>query len=172
MKTIKIILFATFLLFGLSCKKETVTGPQGEKGEQGNTNVQSEYQTVYSSEWIYDSIEKLYRATIFDSDITQSIIDKGMVVVSLVADERINIPLPVTFTLNYPNSTDTYSSTMLFAYEKSKVYITVQDSDLTQPNNPGSGTFRIVKIAGAFLQQNPNLETKDLTQLFSKISSN
>lgn len=159
-----------------ACKKDPVPGPKGDKGDkgeqgepgpagpqgpQGNANVTSG--TVTISNWIYDSNNKWYTATIIDQGITQNIVDKGAVMV-YIYQGGANIALPVTI---YPSAS--YSSTLSYVYGLSQVVIRVQDSDLTQPSNPGSLTFRVVKING---QRIENINWKDYQKLAAEYSLN
>jgi hypothetical protein len=158
----KLFVLIAITAFGVitSCKKDPVPGPKGDKGDkgdkgeqgepgptgpQGNANVTSG--TVTLSSWIYDSNNKWYTATIIDQGITQNIVDKGAVIVYLYQGGA-NAALPVTI---YPSAS--YSSTLSYVYGLSQVVIRVQDSDLTQPNNPGSLTFRVVKINGQRIEK-------------------
>ena len=159
-KSITIILGAAVLMadFG-ACKKDEYQ-PKGDyqpKGNYGNANVISG--TVTISNWTYDGANKEYTATVIDNDITQKVVDAGTVMV-YVYDGGVNIALPVTI---YPSSS--YSSTVYFAYGLQQVIISVQDSDLTQPNNPGTLTFRIVKVAPAAMQAHPEVDYKNYAEV-------
>ncbi len=141
----KITIVGLFILMGISytllnsCKGKD--GAPGAQGPQGNANVVSGLTTV--TNWTYDGTNKLYTATIIDNNITQAIVDNGAVLVYLVGVSGGNLLLPATI---YPAAS--YSETLTSWYNLQQVIIQVQDSDLTQPNNPGSLKFRIVKISG------------------------
>lgn len=157
-----LISIGTLLISG--CAKDGKDGATGAQGPQGNANVKSETFTI--SSWDYDSSFKLYKATILDFHITQEIADNGIVMVYLVSN-GINNALPITI---YPNST--YSETFSYQYETSLVRIRVQDSDLTQPNNPGIKTFRVVKVAPAGIIANPNINWKDYSEVQKEFNLN
>ena len=150
-KTAKI--FGTFaLVCGLlftGCKKGDTgpAGPAGTNGTNGNANVVSS--SITSSNWVYSSpswgISFTYPA------ITQDIIDKGAVLVYLKVGSAYN-QLPLTI---YQSAT--YSSTYEVSTIVGGLTIFATDSDLTQPNNPGSKTFKIVVIAASQRMANPNV---------------
>jgi len=153
--------FALLAMIFASCTKEGPVGPAGSagtngldgtngtNGTNGNANVTSGTATI--SNWIYDSNYKWYTATIIVNGITQAIVDNGVVMVYLYGNGA-NIALPTTV---YPSSS--YSETLSFYYGLQQVGIRVQDSDLTQPNYPGTLTFRVITIAGATLPNNIDL---------------
>lgn len=160
MKIIKFIAISLLIAGATSlssCKKEGPVGPKGDTGLQGNANVKSGIVTI--SNWMYDGTNKNYTATIIDNDITQNIVDAG-VVMAYLYQNGANLALPTTI---YPTSS--YSSTLSFIYGLQQVIIRIQDSDLTQPNYPGSLTFRIVKVAPSFLIANPNIDWEDYAQV-------
>ena len=146
------------LLFGimttvtfLGCKKEPgPKGPKGDTGPKGNANVVS--QTVTVSNWTYDGVNLCYSATIIDNSITQNIIDGGLIMVYIYQNNS-NIALPVTI---YPTSA--YSETYSYGYSLFQIIIKIQDSDLTQPVNPGSRTFRVIKVPPALKRINTDLD--------------
>ena len=159
--TIMTVIAGVALTLGLtlaSCAKKGDTGPAGPagtNGTNGNANVKSMSMTVVSSSWIYDATNKVYRATIIDVNITQDIVNTGAVMVYIVSGGT-NLALPVTV---YPSTA--YSETFSFTFSLNTLVINVQDSDLTQPNNPGAYTFKIVKIAASGRMANPNVNYND-----------
>lgn len=74
-KTISALIIACALIFS-SCKKEV--GPQGPAGSNGNANVQA--QTFYAQQFTYNSAKAKYEMYITDFQITQTVLDKGLVV--------------------------------------------------------------------------------------------
>ena len=76
-----------------------------------------------------------------------------------------NVALPVTVHL-----TANYSQTLSYAYLLSMVIIRIQNSDLTQPTNPGTIQFRIVKVAGQFKTANPDVDWKDYNEVKMKFN--
>jgi hypothetical protein len=103
--------------------------------------------------WTYDGTNKEYKATIIANSITQAVVDNGLVMVYAYLNGS-NSALPVTI---YPSAA--YSETWSFTYAIQQVLIEVQDSDLTQPANPGSITFRVVIVPPAMVK--PNVNVKD-----------
>ena len=140
------ILTALVLVFVNSCAidgpigPEGPAGPVGPVGPQGNANVLS---TTYSvSNWNYSAPS--WQASIPFSAITQSIINTGAVLVYISTGTNTYSQLPLTF---YPAST--YSTTIEVVSTIGAVNLFWSDSDQTQPNNPGSWTFKVVAIAGS-----------------------
>lgn len=157
-KAITIILGVVVLLTGFNaCKKEEYQ-PKGDyqpKGNYGNANVISGTATI--SNWTYDGTNVWYTATLIDNDISQDIVDGGAVMVYLV-NGGTNLALPVTV---YPSSS--YSETISYVYGLQQVVIFIQDSDLIQPANPGTLTFRIVKISPAGMAAHPDVDYHNYT---------
>jgi hypothetical protein len=144
-KTISKLLLLVTITFFSSCKKE---GPAGLAGKDGNANVVSS--TITSSSWAYTAPSW---ATTFDYPaITQDIINSGAVLVYLKVGNNYN-QLPLTF-----YQTSSYSSTIEVSTFVGGLSLLWTDSDLTQPNNPGSPTFKIVVIASSGMIQNPNVD--------------
>jgi len=154
-KTIKIFLAAVIMtaLF-TNCKKEAGpkgdTGAQGPAGPQGNANVITG--TVSVSNWTWDGTNKYYTSTIIDAGITQSILDNGVVLVSVVQAGAV-LPLPITV---YPTST--YGRNYSFIYGLAQIVLRIQDSDLIQSANPGTLVFKVTKIAGSVKLANPHID--------------
>lgn len=123
---------AVALLSG--CAKDGETGPAGK---DGNANVTSTTFTItnwtYSAPYFYDDLPV--------PAITQSIVDNGAVLVYIM-DSGYNIQLPVTI---YP--TASYSQSWGMNFGLGVCEITVNDSDQTQPINPGTKTVKVVVIA-------------------------
>lgn len=149
-KTIVSGMFAlTVLLFGACSKPKD--GAPGAQGPQGNANVQSSTFTVTS--WGYTA--PYYYVELPVSSITQDIINTGAVLVYL-KDGTTNVQLPYTF---YP--TATYSRTISTIIEFGKVTIYVEDSDQTQPSDPGAGQFKVLVMASKSMIQNPDIDFKN-----------
>lgn len=171
MKTKKLLITAFMIISGSAiltfngCKgKDGAPGAQGPAGTNGNANVTSG--TVTVSNWTYDGTNKLYKATIIDNNITQAIVDEGVVLVYLISGGG-NLALPVTI---YPTST--YSETISFVYGLQQVVLSIQDSDLTQPGTPGSINFRVVKIAPSGIIAHPDVDFKNYTQVKAAFNLN
>jgi hypothetical protein len=153
-KTItSLVLLVTMTIFS-SCKKE---GPAGPAGEDGNANVVSS--TITSSSWAYTApswaISFTYPA------ITQDIINSGAVLVYIKVGNNYS-QLPLTF---YQSAS--YSSTIEVSTFVGGLSLFWTDSDLTQPNNPGSQTFKVVVIAASGLIQNPNVDYSNYEEVKS-----
>jgi hypothetical protein len=155
--TIMTVIAGVALTLGLtlaSCAKKGDTGPAGPagtNGTNGNANVVSS--TITSSNWVYNSPS--WGITFTYPAITQNIIDKGAVLVYMKVGQAYN-QLPLTI---YQSAT--YSSSYEVSTNVGTVGIFVTDSDLTQPNNPGSQTFKIVVIAASQKLANPNVNYND-----------
>lgn len=137
------------LVFSTSCKKGD-TGPAGAAGTagtNGNANVVSS--SITTSAWTY--VSPSWEMAFTYSAITQDILDNGAVLV--YAKQGSNYyQLPYTF---YPAST--YSRTYTFVQYLGGMKVFVTDSDLTQPVNPGSLTYKVVVIAASQIKANPNV---------------
>ncbi len=141
-----IVIALTAAIFS-GCKKEP--GPAGTNGTNGNANVVSGTVTINSSSWGYSAPS--YYGDITYSAITQSIIDKGAVLVYLSNGSGGYSQLPLTI---YPSST--YSETYQVVNALGSVRIYITDSDLTAPAAPSTKTFKIVVIAAALIKQHVN----------------
>ena len=154
-KTISMVFAGLALTMGLtltSCKKGD-TGPAGTpgiNGKDGNANVVSS--SIKSSAWTYNATDKNWEISFTYATITQSIIDKGAVLVYMKVGSGYN-QLPLTY---YP--TENYSTTLEVNTYVGGVTILAQDSDLTQGNNPGEQTFKIVVIAASQLVKHPEVD--------------
>jgi hypothetical protein len=159
MKT-KIYSFAVIIAIAattlIGCKgKDGEPGAQGPQGQQGNANVQSA--TFYVNSWTFDTF--YYYTTLNYPAITQDIINTGAVLVYSLDNNTIS-QLPFTF---YPSAN--YSSSVSFEASPSQVKVYVVDSDLTQPNNPGSGTFKVVVMSSRSMLANTNIDFKNYNQV-------
>ena len=153
-KNNQLILSAIILCITLffSCSKE---GPVGEAGQDGNANVVSS--TITSSAWVYN--DPYWEITFSYSAITQDIINNGAVLVYIVEGGR-NYQLPITI---YQSSS--YSTSVGLDAFVGGITINWSDSDLTQPDNPGTTTFKIVVISADGLIQNPNLDVYNYNEV-------
>lgn len=153
-KTISaLLLLVTMTLFS-SCKKE---GPAGPAGKDGNANVVSS--TITSSSWAYAAPS--WVITFTNPAITQEIINSGAVLVYLKVGNSYN-QLPLTF---YPSSD--YSTTIEVSTFVGGLSLFWTDSDLIQPINPGSRTFKVVVIAASGRIQNPNVDYSNYEEVKS-----
>lgn len=79
-----ILLAAVVAILFCGCAKDGETGPAGPAGANGNANVRSKTFTVNPSDWVVSgtSGSNYLRSYDFsDGDITQSILDKGSIMV-------------------------------------------------------------------------------------------
>ncbi|HAD96002.1 MAG TPA: hypothetical protein DCG19_01285 [Cryomorphaceae bacterium] len=144
------------LVFLSACEKEIftegTTGPQGIPGEPGNANVRSG--TYEVSEWNYQYPH--YMANIDVSFITDEIFSSGVILVYVKRTEDSYTQLPLTFYW-----TDWYSTTLEVITRVGQVTIEWTDSDLTEPVEPGSYTFKIVAIESSELLKQSGVDPSD-----------
>ncbi len=126
------------------------TGQTGATGAQGNANVKSNLATTTASNWTYDGNNKSWFTVFIDNNITQAIVDNGAVMVYVLVGTNQYAALPFTF-----HPTANYSTSVVYSFAPQQLRVEFQDSDLTQGNNPGDNTFKIVKVAGAFIKAHP-----------------
>ena len=131
-------------------------GPTGATGATGNANVNT--QTFTISSWTYSSPS--YSASVTDYDITQDIVDNGAVMVYVSNGSGGWQPLPLTV---YPSSS--YSSTYTTVHALYTVAFYKTDSDLTQPADPGTLSFKVVAIAGVAYKKHPNVNWRNYEEV-------
>jgi len=137
MKNLLLIMLATTLLAG--CKKETVQGPPGPQGEQGNANVFSLTWNTNGAAWSGSTSTGWETSKIW-TDLNQDIIDGGMVQVYAVAGDG-HIALPFTTPVN-----NGFAS-ILFAYSLYTIEVAQLPSSGVTINNPGIKTYKAVIVA-------------------------
>ncbi len=115
---------------------------------QNKTNIL----TVFSSEWSGNGVDG-YIVTKPCSIITQSIYDKGAVMVYLKTDDTY-VALPYSM---YYGSWTTH---LVFEYRVGQIIIFTRDSD-EATINPGTVDFKIVAIESSAIEQNPNVDLND-----------
>ena len=144
------ILVITVLFVSIlpGCKKE---GPPGPAGKDGNANVKSTTHTF--SNWYWNSSYAYDYADFTWGEITSDIVNSGSVFVYLSDGIGGWIPLPRTV---FPSSS--YSQSQRYVYYQGGFSIIVQDSDLTQPGNPGTWTIKVLSVAGSVRTANPDLD--------------
>ncbi|MBX2907134.1 MAG: hypothetical protein KF744_13900 [Taibaiella sp.] len=155
MKKVAFMLLAASVLIFSGCTKTGPPGPQGVQGPQGNANViGSDPFTV--SLWSQDG--NSYRADFNSSDITADIVDRGIVSVFKSYGTSSNpewSPLP---DINGNVST-------VFNFRDGAFTIWVANTDGTVTSFPGSLTFRMVVVAPALKQANPNTDWKNYNEV-------
>jgi len=152
-------LFISVVFLISSCAKDGETGPAGAPGTNGtNGNANVHTQTFTISSWTYTAPS--YRADIWDTDITQSIADNGFVMVYLSNGSGGWQALP------YSTITSaSFFSTWNFVYYLNGVTLYKTDSDLTQPSNPGTRTYKVVAASEAGRIANPNVDWTNYEQV-------
>jgi hypothetical protein len=159
-KTLTTVLAGLAIALGLTfaaCKKGDTgpAGPAGTNGANGNANVVSS--TVTATSWAYTAPS--WKVSFTYAAITQAVIDKGVVLVYAKVGNAYN-QLPLTF---YPAST--YSSTWEVSSYLGGIDVIATDSDLTQPANPGSWTFKIVVMTASARLAHPNVDLKNYNEV-------
>lgn len=150
-------LFVACTLIITSCKKGD-TGPAGDKGATGSTgNANVVSSSLTASAWSY--VSPSWEMTFTYPAITQNILDRGAVLVYV--QQGLNYyQLPYTTYLS-----STYSRTYNFVHYIGGMKVSLTDSDLTQPNNPGSLTFKVVVIAASQRMAHPNVNWKNYNEV-------
>ena len=144
------IALITLLSLFSGCKKE---GPAGPAGKEGNANVKSS--TTTFSNWTWDGSSGVeYDYVDFTwGEITSEIVNTGGVFIYVSNGAGGWLPLPRTI---FPNNA--YTQSQRFVYTTGAFRIIVQDSDLTQPLNPGTWTIKVLAVASSLRQANPDLD--------------
>ena len=132
-----------------------IKGDTGPAGRDGNANVLSQQFTVT---WTQSPPD--YYCDIFDSDITQAIVDYGSVEVFMSNGSGGWIALPCTLPI-----TSTYSSTYTPVHYLNGVTIWKTDTDLAQTADPGSKTFKVVCISANLLKAWPKVDWKNYEEV-------
>ena len=130
----------TLGIFIASCTKEGKQGEPGMNGVDGNANVKTIM--VWDVSWSYSSPS--YQTTIPHNDITQDLVDRGVVLVYARLNSGAYNQLPTTF---YQSSS--YSTSIEVASIAGSVTLFWTDSDLSQPSYPAINDFKIVLIPSA-----------------------
>lgn len=160
MKKLKQLGFA--MLVGIStvlingCAKDGETGPAGKNGidgQDGNANVTGTNSvTVTAGDWTLSS--GYYSTGFTNTDITQAIVDKGIVMVY----EKLGTQWQALPYLNDDQSRD-------FTFGVGTVTIWAHNADLTTPTNPGTQTYRIVIISASNLAAHPEVDFRNYKQV-------
>lgn len=141
-----------------------VTGAQGPQGTPGSANLKSS--TVSVTDWVYDEITKQYLGFTINNNITQEVLEGGLVQVFLRTNEGRYVALPAIFYPSVGNSYKTGFSLML-----QQVRIELQYPDLQQETSPGLLTFKIVAMGPGFTNTHKNLNFSDYNQIAPYLES-
>ncbi|MES2287195.1 MAG: hypothetical protein V4547_16005 [Bacteroidota bacterium] len=153
MKKVKQIGF--IMLIGIStamingCAKDGATGPAGTAGTNGNANVLgSNSISVISSDWTLSN--GFYSTSFTLPVITQSIVDKGVVIVYEKLGSSMQC-MPYTNGFTERDFTFNVGSFKVWSHE----------TDGSAPTNPGAQTYRAVVISASNLIAHPNVDFKN-----------
>jgi len=145
----KITIVAALVLFAATftaCNKgaQGDPGPTGATGANGNANVLSGQATVHSGDWIWDASYADNYINLEVDDITQDVLDNGTVSVFFADNSNGWIGMPYT---DYPTTTTSYTYNFDAYYHGLTITLIYSDGSNIVP---GSITFKIVSIGGAF----------------------
>ena len=150
---------SVYLVFTLLAVMITVNscmkGDTGPAGRDGNANVLSHQ---YIVTWTQSPPD--YYCDINDPDITQDIVDYGLVEVYMSNGSGGWIALPCTLPV-----TSTYASTYTPVHYLYGVSIWKTDTDLAQTTDPGPKSIKIVCISEGFLYANKNVNWKNYEEV-------
>ena len=159
-----------------SCTKGSKgdTGPQGPaganglngtNGANGNANVHSGTVTLYASDWTYNSGQWEYYSAVTDADITNDVVDNGMVAAFIQSSTGIWEAMPYTYyytaTQSYMYTFQYYSGGLTFFFEVS------DNSTFTL----GTVTFKVVTIGGATRRANPNTNWNNYDEVMAVVNA-
>jgi len=147
-KTILLVFTVIAVMLTTNGCKKGDTGPQGPagtNGTNGSANVHS--QTFFFPNWIDGGSQIEYYCILADADITQSIIDYGIVQV-YIANAGMWTALPYSWN-NY---------TTIFSNYLGNVKVEISHSDFSpMTSQPGTSLFKVVCVSGTSRRLNPNL---------------
>ena len=140
----RLLLLVPFLLL-IGCAKDGETGPSGKNGingtngTNGNTNVHTSIIQVPTSSWTIVSSSEL-SASILDTNITQSIVDSGTVLLYIkISDSWYTLPYAQTIT-----STTTYD--WAFGYKTDTLIIRTFNRNGIYSTFPSPKIFKVTSI--------------------------
>jgi Collagen triple helix repeat (20 copies) len=141
-----------------------VVGAQGPQGTPGSANLKSS--TVTITDWVYDEITHQYMGFTINNNITNHVLEGGLVQVFLRTSDGRYIALPATF---YPSAGVSFKTG--FSLMLQQVRIELQYPDLEQGPMPGMLTFKVVAMGSGFTSIHKNLDFSDYNQLIPFLSS-
>lgn len=144
MKKSIVMLLSLMVVFS-SCRRDPVEGPRGPQGPPGppgaGGGIVSDIYTVRESDWIFE--DPSYFGDIEIPDLTEDIVNNGIVLVYLKVDDNTFTQLPLTF-----YESDEYASTLEVISFPQLVSIVWTDSDLLDGGTPPQMDFRVVFMDG------------------------
>lgn len=148
------LVLAGMILIFISCAKDGAMGPSGTNGTNGtngNVNIQNFTFTVTPSQWQVNSPQLWLSHNLTIPEITQSIMDSGLVMVyaSVFSLSSTTQPLPISW---YGGNETTLS---VGVYYIGTVELDVHSTDLSYAI--GTYYFRVVIASAKMLAANPNL---------------
>lgn len=158
-----LFLFALLLSFTACTIENNTPGPVGPQGPPGNANVVSTEHITLNT-WFYNQQYKWYAADITMPEITDNVVNSGLVMVYQQLTSGSNqswIPLPDT----YGNLTTNYD------FSRGRLTIYRFNVDNTTPIAPTGMVVRVVVIPDSYRKANPEAnwknyqETKDILNL-------
>jgi hypothetical protein len=153
---LNLLAILTLIAIFSGCKKDEYQ-PKGDYQEAGDyPEMSSQISTI--SVWTYSSPS--YFGEIYNSEITQDVLDNGAVLVYANSGTNTWSQLPVTF---YQSSS--YSTTLEVVTYPNTVRIYWTDSDLTQPATPPAMTFKVVVFTPKMLMENPGIDFKNINEV-------
>lgn len=153
-KSVTCLIFLLSLVIIGSCKKDDDSA-YALKGSAGNANI---YSTQYTVTWTLQAPG--YYCTMEDVNITQDIVDNGIVEVYMSNGSNGWIALPITIPVD-----SSYSSTFTPVHYLGGVTVWAYDTDTQQSGDPGSTTFKIVCISAVARLANPNLDWNNYAEV-------
>ncbi|MEI6900362.1 MAG: hypothetical protein WCL00_10830 [Bacteroidota bacterium] len=156
MKTSILSISILFLMMTImqGCTKGD-TGPQGPAGHDGNANVMT---YVYNVSWVKEPPS--YTCDIYDTDITQDIVNYGVVLVYMSNGSGGWTALPCTL----PGGS-TYTTSYTPVHYLNGVTIWKSDSDMQQTADPGTSSFKVIAISATVYKAHPTLNWKDCNEV-------
>lgn len=155
--TIK-IMAATMLLLTTfaSCKK----GDTGAAGTNGNANVLDNTLVIRPSDWISSSTNWEYYVDFTDGQITQDVVDNGMVSIFFSVFNGTGWQaIPYTY---YYNSTTSLSFGYNYILNGGSIFINISNSSAF---TFGTYVFKIVAIGGSQRKAHPNTDWNNYDQV-------
>lgn len=154
----KIKTFALSLLLASSSVLWTSCGKEGPPGLDGNANViSSPWISPASNSWTYDNVKKEYYYDIADNEITQDIVENGVVLAYMTSADDT----PANSVRPLPAYTMGCDWTFLIHSYKS---IEFTSNAVANPGNVAI-SFRYILIPASVYLKSARLKSKSITEL-------